>query len=136
MNAKKSARSPASARMTPSTAEKKELYCWPWVGIVANVHNDKHGYWLNKFSKYSPVEIEILCNVHESGAQVVVIFGEDWSGFKNAMDFDRSFQDRGCSWKEWTDRKTNPGASIYGWFGREDDYKSEGPVGDYLAHLK
>ncbi|KAL7114280.1 hypothetical protein ACP275_04G111000 [Erythranthe tilingii] len=109
--------------------EQLEFYCWPWVGIIANAQNDNRGYWLNEFSKYNPLGVEIL----RDGAQVVVRFGDDLSGFKNAMEFEKSFQDQGYSKKEWMDRRASPGAGVYGWFAREDDYKSDGPVGNYLC---
>ncbi|EYU24614.1 hypothetical protein ABFS82_04G109300 [Erythranthe guttata] len=111
--------------MSPSP----EFYCWPWVGIIANAQNDNRGYWLNEFSKYNPSGVEIL----QDGAQVVVRFGDDLSGFKNAIEFEKSFQDQGCSKKEWIDRRASPGASVYGWLAREDDYKSDDPVGNYLC---
>ncbi|KAL9169897.1 hypothetical protein ABFS82_04G109400 [Erythranthe guttata] len=109
--------------------EQLEFYCWPWVGIIANAQNDSRGYWLNEFSKYNPSGVEIL----RGGAQVVVVrFGDDLSGFKNAMEFEKSFSDQGCCRKEWIGRRASACTSVYGWFAREDDYKSDGPVGDYL----
>ncbi|KAK4395392.1 Factor of DNA methylation 1 [Sesamum angolense] len=49
-----------TAPLPAAKPEKSELYCWPWVGIVANILNEpknsdclaSRGYWLNKFSKY------------------------------------------------------------------------------------
>ncbi|KAI3463456.1 hypothetical protein Pfo_020119 [Paulownia fortunei] len=134
---------PLPQRTIPSPVakpEQNELYCWPWVGIIANIRNepknvnrvDNCGYWMNKFSKYKPLEIEIFWDVNRCTGQVVVRFDNDWTGFKNAMEFEKSFEAQGHSRKEWIDQRTSPGSSIYGWFAREDDYKSEGPVGDYL----
>ncbi|KAH6831500.1 XH/XS domain-containing protein [Perilla frutescens var. hirtella] len=101
-----------SVPLPASKPEKSELYCWPWMGIVANVQDepkngdcgDRHGYWLKKFSKYKP----------------------------NAMEFEKSFEADGQSKKEWDNRKTSRGSNLYGWFARDDDYNSGGPVGDYL----
>ncbi|KAL6563166.1 hypothetical protein OROHE_005753 [Orobanche hederae] len=120
----------------PPSTSKLEQYIWPWFGIVANVqnesknfnHEDECGYWLNKFSKYKPSEVEIFWDA----GQVVLKFDNDWIGFKNAMEFEKSFQAQGHSRKEWIERIDSPGSSIYGWFAGEDDYKSEGPVGDYF----
>ncbi|KAI3455251.1 hypothetical protein Pfo_011914 [Paulownia fortunei] len=120
--------------------EKSELYCWPWVGIIANILNepkngdsvDSYGYWLKKFSKYKPIEIEMFWDDHQLTAQAVLRFDNDWTGFKNAMEFEKSFEADGQSKKEWDDRRTSLGSNVYGWFAREDDYKLEGPVGDYL----
>ncbi|XP_011073344.1 factor of DNA methylation 1 [Sesamum indicum] len=136
-----------TAPLPAAKPEKSELYCWPWVGIVANILNEpknsdclaSRGYWLNKFSKYKPIEIEIFWDDQQHTAQAVLRFDNDWTGFKNAMEFEKSFEANGRSKKEWNDRRTCPGPNIYGWFAREDDYKLEGPVGDYLrrkAELK
>lgn len=48
------------------------------------------------------------------------------------MEFEKFFEAEGQSKKEWEDHRTSPGSYIYGWLAREDDYKAEGPVGDYL----
>ncbi|PIN04135.1 hypothetical protein CDL12_23335 [Handroanthus impetiginosus] len=120
--------------------EKSELYCWPWVGIVANIVNepknddcvDSSDYWLKKFSKYKPIEIEMFWDDHRRTAQAVLRFESDWTGFKNAMEFEKSFEADGRSKKEWNERRTSPGSNIYGWFAREDDYRSDWAVGDYL----
>ncbi|KAL6539090.1 hypothetical protein OROGR_011739 [Orobanche gracilis] len=127
---------PPQRVIPPPSTSKPEQYIWPWFGIVANVenesknfnHDDECGYWLNKFSKYKPSEIEIFWD----DGQVVLKFDNDWIGFKNAMEFEKSFQAQGHSRKEWIERIDSPGSSIYGWFAGEDDYKAEGSVGDYF----
>ncbi|KAG8379731.1 hypothetical protein BUALT_Bualt07G0119900 [Buddleja alternifolia] len=134
---------PLPQKTAPAPAaepEKNELYCWPWVGIIVNIVNepkngngvDSSDYWLKKFSKYKPLEIELFWDDHRRTAQAVVRFDNDWTGFKNAIEFEKSFEADGKSKKEWDDRKTSPGSNIYGWFAREGDYESEGHVGDYL----
>ncbi|XP_042052638.1 factor of DNA methylation 1-like [Salvia splendens] len=120
--------------------EKSELYCWPWVGIVSNIQDepknggsvDRGAYWLKKFSKYKPIQIEMFWDDHQHNAQVVLIFDHDWFGFKNAMEFEKSFEADGRSKKGWDERRTSPGPNLYGWFAREEDYNSGGSVGDYL----
>ncbi|KAG6383202.1 hypothetical protein SASPL_157051 [Salvia splendens] len=69
---------------------------------------------------------------HQRNAQAVLRFDHDWFGFKNAMEFEKSFEANGRSKKGWDDRITSPGNNLYGWFAREEDYNSGGPVGDYL----
>ncbi|KAL1551324.1 factor of DNA methylation 1-like [Salvia divinorum] len=120
--------------------EKSELYCWPWVGIVSNIQDepknggsvDRGAYWLKKFSKYKPIQIEMFWDDHQHSAQAVLIFDHDWFGFKNAMEFEKSFEADGRSKKGWDERRTSPGPNLYGWFAREEDYNSGGSVGDYL----
>lgn len=48
------------------------------------------------------------------------------------MEFEKFFEAEGQSKKEWDDHRTSPGSCMHGWLAREDDYKAEGPVGDYL----
>ncbi|KAL2485797.1 Factor of DNA methylation 1 [Abeliophyllum distichum] len=129
--------------VTPAPAVKSEqndLYCWPWTGIITNILNepsngqcvDSSEYWLKHFSKYKPLQVEIFWDNLERTAQAVVKFDNDWTGFKNVLLFEKSFEADGHSKKEWDEQRTSPGSNIYGWFAREDDYKSEGTVGDYL----
>uniref|UniRef100_A0A5B7B4M2 Putative factor of DNA methylation 1 isoform X2 n=1 Tax=Davidia involucrata TaxID=16924 RepID=A0A5B7B4M2_DAVIN len=121
-------------------SEQNDLYCWPWTGIVMNIVDDpKNGktlgsseYWLKKFSKYKPVEVEIFWDEDYQTAQAVVKFDNDWTGFKNAMEFEKSFEADHHSKKEWSAQKSFHGSNIYGWFARADDYNSEGALGDYL----
>ncbi|KAI8529381.1 hypothetical protein RHMOL_Rhmol12G0221200 [Rhododendron molle] len=121
-------------------SEQNDLYCWPWTGIVTNIIDESGNgkelgsseYWLKKFSKYRPSEVEILYDDHNQTAQAVVRFDNDWTGFKNAMLFEKSFETNHHGKKDWTAQKEFPGLNIYGWFARADDYNSKGPVGGYL----
>ncbi|XP_042012539.1 factor of DNA methylation 1-like [Salvia splendens] len=130
-----------SAPLPASKPEKSELYCWPWVGIVANIQDeskcggcaDIRGYWLNKFSRYKPIDIEMFWDDHQQNAQAVLSFDNNWFGFKNAMEFEKSFEADGRSKKEWDKERTSPGPNLYGWFAREDDYYSRGLVGEFLC---
>lgn len=121
-------------------SEQNDLYCWPWTGIVTNIIDEpgngkelgSREYWLKKFSKYKPLEVEIFCDDQNQTVQAVVRFDNDWAGFNNAMLFEKSFETNHHSKKEWTAQKEVPGSNIYGWFARADDYNSEGLVGEYL----
>lgn len=121
------------------TSEQEVLYCWPWIGIIVNIENDlKHGtfiddkgYWLKEFSKYKPVEAEILRPDGCQDAQCTLVFEKDWNGFKNALEFEKYFEAGRHGRKEWI-AQTNVGPSIYGWLANSDDYHAEGPIGDYL----
>ncbi|KAL2479054.1 Factor of DNA methylation 1 [Forsythia ovata] len=121
-------------------SEQTELYCWPWTGIVVNIHNkrengkdlDSSSYWLKKFSKYKPLAVEVFWDDQELIAQAVVRFDSDWTGFKNAMEFENFFEADHHSKKEWGARSSSLGSNIYGWVARDDDYRSEGTVGYYL----
>ncbi|XP_051136179.1 factor of DNA methylation 1-like [Andrographis paniculata] len=120
--------------------EKVELYCWPWMGVLANIQydsrveesGDSHKYWLNEFSKYKPIEIEMFWDEGQRTAEAVLSFDNNWPGFRNAMEFEKSFESNCRSRKQWIQRKASPGSNVYGWFAREDDFRLEGPVGEYL----
>ncbi|GFZ07936.1 XH/XS domain-containing protein [Actinidia rufa] len=120
--------------------KENDLYYWPWTGIVTNIISepvngkalDSSEYWLKKFGKFKPLEVQIFCNDQNKTAQAVVKFDNDWTGFKNAMEFEKSFEVDHCSKKEWKDQKGIPVSNAYGWVARADDYNTEGPVGEYL----
>ncbi|PSR96009.1 Factor of DNA methylation like [Actinidia chinensis var. chinensis] len=120
--------------------KENDLYYWPWTGIVTNIISepvngkalDSSEYWLKKFGKFKPLEIQIFCDDQNKTAQTVVKFDNDWKGFKNAMEFEKSFEVDHCSKKEWKDQKGIPVSNAYGWVARADDYNTEGPVGEYL----
>ena len=93
---------------------------------------------MNTFSKYKPLWVKILAD-EDQVAQAMVHFGKDWIGFKNAVEFEKSFEAGRHSKKEWSADREHLGSSIYGWLARADDYRAEGKTGDYLrrnAELK
>lgn len=48
------------------------------------------------------------------------------------MEFEKSFEASHCSKQEWKSLRKCPGPNLYGWVAREDDYKAEGALGEYL----
>ncbi|KAL2935802.1 Factor of DNA methylation 1 [Bienertia sinuspersici] len=125
----------------PQPSEQKEdVFCWPWIGVVVNIVKDvktgkqltDSGFWMKTFSKYKPLGVEVFSDEQEQTAQAVVHFEKEWTGFKNAVDFEKSFEAGHHSKKEWIANKGNLGPGIYGWFARADDYNEEGQMGDYL----
>lgn len=129
--------------VTPDPADisdQTELYCWPWTGIIVNIHNKREygkdlassSYWLKKFTNFKPLSVELFWDDKECIAQAVIRFDSDWNGFKNAMEFEKFFEADEHSKKEWGARSRSLGSNIYGWFARDDDYRSEGAIGDYL----
>ncbi|KAL3618369.1 hypothetical protein CASFOL_038690 [Castilleja foliolosa] len=123
----------------PPPAAAPEQYVWPWIGILANIQTaEKYasrdcGYWLDKLSKYKPLEVKIFWDdADRFTGQGVVKFDNDWIGFKNAMEYDKAFEAQGHGRKVWFERKDSTDSSVYGWFAGANDYMLEGPVGDYL----
>ena len=121
----------------PAAANKlqNDLYCWPWVGVIVNIvgipAEGDFSYWMNKFSEYNPVGVEIFRDDCRPATQGVVRFASVLTGFDSAIEFENYFKRVGKSKKEF-EQEMSPGPDIYGWFAREGDYNSEGPVGDYL----
>ncbi|XP_006341360.1 factor of DNA methylation 1-like [Solanum tuberosum] len=123
-----------------SESEKDELFFWPWTGIFVNVSKetangrspDDKEYWLKKFSLYMPLEVKLFCDNQATVSEAVVRFNSDWTGFKGAMEFEKSFEASHCSKQEWKSHRDCPGPNLYGWVAREDDYITEGALGEYL----
>lgn len=121
-------------------AEQTEVFCWPWTAVVVNISKetadgesvDDKEYWLKKFSLYKPLEIVLFHDNQALVSEAIVTFDRNWTGFNNAMEFEKSFEARRCSKKEWCAHKSCPSSNIYGWVTREDDFRAEGAIGEYL----
>ncbi|KAJ0545933.1 putative XS domain-containing protein [Helianthus annuus] len=132
------AAAPAAAA---TVSDKKDLFCWPWTGIVVNVVKEPDteddientGYWMKKFAKFKPEAIELLAaDDANQSAQVLVRFNNDWIGFKNAMVFEKYFEASHHSKKEWSDAESPKDSKIYAWLARANDFELQGAIGDYL----
>ncbi|VFQ79944.1 unnamed protein product [Cuscuta campestris] len=120
-------------------SEQNNLYCWPWIGIVVNVLKkatgtavEEEAFWLKKFSKYGAQEVKVICDDKSHTSQVAIKFKNDWTGYKNVLEFEKAFAAEGCSKSDWNAHRCSLGSNIYGWFAREDDYHSQGAIGYYL----
>ncbi|KAF9613333.1 hypothetical protein IFM89_007062 [Coptis chinensis] len=129
---------PSEVMVKPESGTKileQDLLVWPWVGVIVNVFTESFGEtgssMQKEFAKYRPSEIHTLSGGDSTGYSVI-IFPKDWTGYKDAMAFDRDFEAGQHGKKHWNEKKNQPGSSLYGWLARADDYKTEGPVGDYL----
>lgn len=131
---------PAKPAVVSQTSQRDDLYVWPWTGIVLNIvaeqidgnHVNDNEDWMNRFSKYKPIEVRTFWNDQVQTQEAVVRFCNDWTGFLNAMDFERSFEAVHHSKKDMDECRNLLGSEIYGWAAREDDYHTEGPIGNYL----
>ncbi|KAL5576116.1 hypothetical protein UlMin_017815 [Ulmus minor] len=118
--------------------KEDDLYVWPWTGIIVNIEIKDgkvvadSGYWLDRFSKYKPLEVHNFWNGEDPTAKAVLKFNKDWYGFMNAVEFEKAFETEKCSKKEWNASEMQCGRKIYGWCARPDDYNSQGPIGEYL----
>ncbi|XWS20521.1 hypothetical protein CRYUN_Cryun31cG0108700 [Craigia yunnanensis] len=134
---------PTVPQAMTQTPEQTDLYVWPWMGIIMNIvaeSKDKdalhdQGYWLKRFAKYKPLDVQCFWNeVHLTG-QAILKFNSDWNGFVNATDFEKAFESECHSKKYWNGQQTQLDSYIYGWCARADDYHSNGPIGEYLRKV-
>ncbi|CAH9142741.1 unnamed protein product [Cuscuta epithymum] len=123
-------------------SEQNNLYCWPWIGIVVNVLEkvtenavEEEEFWLKRFSKYGAQEVKIFCDDKSRTSELAIKFKRDWTGYKNALEFEMAFVADCCSKRDWNAQRSSPGSNIYGWFAREDDYHSDGAIGYYLREI-
>ncbi|XP_010265646.1 PREDICTED: factor of DNA methylation 1-like isoform X2 [Nelumbo nucifera] len=123
--------------------EHGDLYIWPWTGIVVNIlakQNEEgrasgSANWLAKeLSKYRPLSVQTSWSQQDHTMFAIVDFGKEWTGFRDAMEFEKDFETDHHGKKEWSEQRMHHGSNIYGWFARVDDYNSEGPIGDYLRN--
>ncbi|KAK9066048.1 hypothetical protein SSX86_015450 [Deinandra increscens subsp. villosa] len=121
-------------------SEEEDLFCWPWTGIVVNMVKepdseddfDNTEYWMKRFSKFKPEAVELLADDDKLSSHVLVRFNNDWTGFKNAMEFEKSFEAAHHSKKEWSVSESSKSSRIYAWLARANDFESQGPIGDFL----
>lgn len=128
---------PTVPQAVNQTPEQTEIFVWPWMGIITNIVDSMHdqGYWLKRFAKYKPLDVQCFWDeVHLTG-QAILRFNSDWNGLVNATEFEKAFESEHHSKKHCNGHETQLDSKIYGWCAREDDYHSNGPLGDYLRKV-
>lgn len=139
-DASNSSSQPMIVKQDPPKAKQDGLFVWPWMGIVVNIptefRNGKYvgesGTRLKKdLSMFNPLKVHTLWNYRGFTGNAVVDFGKDWTGFKNALEFENHFVAGHCGKSEWVEKESH-GSELYGWVARADDYNSGGTVGDHL----
>ncbi|GAU42601.1 hypothetical protein TSUD_49500, partial [Trifolium subterraneum] len=125
---------PAVIQPVNQPAQQVENYVWPWTGIIVNIKSklQDSAYWLKEFSKYKPLNFHIF--LVDGDAQAVIDFNNDWNGFMNASEFEKSFETKRHGKKDWNSMDSQASSDIYGWCAREDDYNCGGPIGEYLRN--
>lgn len=130
---------PAVSQPINQTPEQDESFVKPWSGIlmkqIAEIKDRSamldSSYWLKRFSRYTPVEVKTFWNEDKQTIEAVLRFKDDWIGFMNATQFEKSFDTDYHGKKGWK-QKSNSDLSTYGWCARADDYHSQGVIGEYL----
>ncbi|KAF8722055.1 hypothetical protein HU200_022686 [Digitaria exilis] len=134
---------------TPKSEE--EVFVWPWMGIVANLPYELEAKEFSRgceerlkaqLSRFRPLQVTILgddmvqtfCLSEKDKDRAfcaIVKFAKDWSGFKDALAFEKHFVFEQYGKADWYKIKCKKD-DIYGWLARSDDYNSPGPIGKHL----
>lgn len=130
-----------SSSSKQSQADVDDIYVWPWMGIVINPvrkPDDKQflldpAYWLKRLARFNPLEVKTLWLEQDSVVAVIPKFNSGFSGFKSATELEKEFEIRGCSKKDWSDKRGDWKSMAYGWCARADDYNSQGLIAEYLS---
>ncbi|CAK9172704.1 unnamed protein product, partial [Ilex paraguariensis] len=95
-----------------------EMFVWPWIGIVVNLPTQwKDGRYVGESGSklrdqlirrgFNPIRVHPLWNFRGHSGSAVVEFNKDWSGFNNAMSFEKAYEADHHGKKDWqpTDAK-------------------------------
>ncbi|XP_026437754.1 factor of DNA methylation 5-like [Papaver somniferum] len=120
---------------------EEEKFVYPWKGVVVNTEREfKGGRYIapsgnrikEQLVKFNPVRVHSLWGAQGSTGKAIVEFTNDWSGFRSAMSFENEFNSTGHGKGHFGLDRCGVGG-MYGWVAREDDYKSDGVVGNFLS---
>ncbi|CAK9188250.1 unnamed protein product [Ilex paraguariensis] len=137
-----SAQSMMETTEPPQDRDVNELFVWPWMGIVANVpHYWKDGRYVSESGSrlredltgrgFNPVRVHPLWNHRGFSGYAIVEFNRDWPGFNKAMLFEKSYEANRRGKRDYYAAKhTRDG--LYGWVAREDDFNTNGIIGEHL----
>lgn len=122
-----------------------EMFVWPWIGIVVNLRTEfKDGRNVGESGSklrdqltrrgFNPTRVHPLWNFRGHSGMAVVEFTKDWSGFTNAMSFEKAYEADHRGKKDWKVTKEH-GSDLYAWVARADDYRAKDIVGDHLRKI-
>ncbi|CAK9135624.1 unnamed protein product [Ilex paraguariensis] len=122
-----------------------EMFVWPWIGIVVNLPTQwKDGRYVGESGSklrdqlirrgFNPIRVHPLWNFRGHSGSAVVEFNKDWSGFNNAMSFEKAYEADHHGKKDWqpTDAQKS---DLYAWVARADDYNSKCIIGEHLRKV-
>lgn len=120
----------------PKPAQDQEAFVWPWTGVLANVPagqaQEGGATLMEQLAEFKPVQITAVCGADGYAGYVVVLFTKDWIGFKNALAFQNCFKSRRLGKQDWKETKGHV-EQVFGWLAKEEDYRSDDPVGRFLS---
>ncbi|XP_004242072.3 factor of DNA methylation 4-like [Solanum lycopersicum] len=134
---------PLLASSKPGISKTKDdLIVFPWMGIVANIPIEyKEGkrvgksgtnlkkLWIEK--GFNPLKVHPLWNYKGHTGYAIVEFKGDWSGFMNAIAFEKAFELDKHGKRDWNSVR-HPDSNLYAWIARDEDYNAGSFIGTYL----
>ncbi|KAL0413986.1 UNVERIFIED_CONTAM: protein INVOLVED IN DE NOVO 2 [Sesamum radiatum] len=125
--------------------DRDELFVWPWIGIVVNIPTDfKDGRYVGESGSklrdqltrrgFNPTRVRPLWNYQGHSGTAIVEFQKDWSGFTNAMSFEKFYEANHHGQQNWL-AKNETKSDLYAWVARADDYNSNNIVGENLRKI-
>lgn len=129
---------------SPAECDGDEIYVWPWLGIVVNIPTEfKDGRFVGGSGSklrdqlaargFNPTRVSPLWNYRGHSGTAIVEFNKDWSGFTNAMAFEKAYDADHHGKKDW--KAKGQKSDIYGWVARADDYNQGGLIMDHLRKI-
>ncbi|XP_060175441.1 protein INVOLVED IN DE NOVO 2 isoform X2 [Lycium barbarum] len=125
--------------------DRDEMFVWPWIGVVVNIPTEfKDGRYVGESGSklrdmltrrgFNPTRVRPLWNYQGHSGTALVEFNKDWSGFGNAMSYEKAYEADHHGKRDW---KANLGnkSDLYAWIARADDYKALNIVGENLRKV-
>ncbi|KAL3334304.1 hypothetical protein AABB24_030837, partial [Solanum stoloniferum] len=125
--------------------DRDEMFVWPWIGIVVNIPTEfKDGRNVGESGSklrdqltrrgFNPTRVRPLWNYQGHSGTALVEFNKDWSGFGNAMAYEKAYEADHHGKKDW---KVNhcKNSDLYAWIARADDYKAINIIGENLRKV-
>ncbi|XP_052204647.1 protein INVOLVED IN DE NOVO 2-like [Diospyros lotus] len=128
-----------------ANCDYEEMFVWPWTGIVVNIPTQwMDGRYVGESGSklkdqlirrgFNPIRVRPLWNYRGHSGTAIVEFNKDWSGFNNAMSFEKAYVTDHRGKKNWNASK-DQGTDLYAWVARADDYNSNSIIGDDLRKI-
>ncbi|CAA0836759.1 Protein INVOLVED IN DE NOVO 2 [Striga hermonthica] len=125
--------------------EHDEMFVWPWIGIIVNISTVvKDGHCVGESGSklrdqlttrgFSPTRVRTLWNLHDHSGTAIVEFKTDWSGFINAMSFEKAYVASHHGKSHWL-AENEEKSDLYAWVARADDYNSDNIMGESLRKI-
>lgn len=125
--------------------DRDEMFVWPWIGVVVNIPTEyKDGRNVGESGSklrdqltrrgFNPTRVRPLWNYQGHSGTALVEFNKDWSGFGNAMAYEKAYEADHHGKKDWKVNHSK-NSDLYAWIARADDYKAINIIGENLRKV-